>query len=87
MPAATNRSLAAAEDPASPASAERSILRRWANAASMTANTCSPVAVVADPFGNPLSILDLSKGRYDPDGILAPGQGIFTRPGPQPRSA
>lgn len=28
------------------------------------------VAVVADPFGNPLTILDLTKGRYrtDPDG-------------------
>jgi predicted enzyme related to lactoylglutathione lyase len=30
------------------------------------------VAVVADPFGNPLSILDLSKGRYvtGPDGTV-----------------
>ena len=37
---------AAADDPASPASAERSILRRWAKAASTTANTCSRVAVV-----------------------------------------
>jgi hypothetical protein len=26
------------------------------------------VAVVADPFGNPLVILDLSKGRYVTDG-------------------
>jgi predicted enzyme related to lactoylglutathione lyase len=26
------------------------------------------VAVVADPFGNPLTILDLSKGRYLTDG-------------------
>jgi catechol 2,3-dioxygenase-like lactoylglutathione lyase family enzyme len=26
------------------------------------------VAVVADPFGNPLTILDLSKGRYQTDG-------------------
>jgi catechol 2,3-dioxygenase-like lactoylglutathione lyase family enzyme len=26
------------------------------------------VAVVADPFGNPLTILDLSKGRYVTDG-------------------
>jgi predicted enzyme related to lactoylglutathione lyase len=28
------------------------------------------IAVVADPFGNPLVLLDLSKGRYttDPDG-------------------
>jgi predicted enzyme related to lactoylglutathione lyase len=29
------------------------------------------VAVVADPFGNPLSILDLSKGRYDADGTVS----------------
>jgi lactoylglutathione lyase len=30
------------------------------------------VAVVADPFGNPLTILDLSKGRYrtDADGTV-----------------
>jgi catechol 2,3-dioxygenase-like lactoylglutathione lyase family enzyme len=26
------------------------------------------VAVVADPFGNPLTIVDLSKGRYRTDG-------------------
>jgi predicted enzyme related to lactoylglutathione lyase len=27
-------------------------------------------AVVADPFGNELSIVDLSKGRYAPDGSV-----------------
>jgi predicted enzyme related to lactoylglutathione lyase len=33
------------------------------------------VAVVADPFGNPLTILDLSKGRYvtDADGNVTGG--------------
>jgi hypothetical protein len=30
------------------------------------------VAVIADPFGNRLTVLDLSKGRYvtDPDGTV-----------------
>src|SRR5688572_11732401 len=46
-PAATAAALAAVDDPASPARAVRNILRRWANAASMTANTWSRVAVVA----------------------------------------
>ena len=35
------------------------------------------VAVVADPFGNPLTILDLTRGRYvtDPDGnVIAAGE-------------
>ena len=35
------------------------------------------VAVVADPFGNPLTIVDLTKGRYvtDPDGdVVATGR-------------
>ena len=38
---------AASAEPASPRSAPRSVLRRWANAASTTAKTCSRVAVVA----------------------------------------
>ena len=33
------------------------------------------VAVVADPFGNPLTIVDLSKGRYVTD---ADGNGVAT---------
>src|SRR4029453_8103125 len=45
-PDATTAAPAGADDPASPAKAERSILRRCANAASTTANTWSRVAVV-----------------------------------------
>ena len=45
MPAACSASSAAAVPPASTASADRSILRRWPNAASITANTCSRVLV------------------------------------------
>ena len=44
-PAARRISSAHAGDPAQPASAERTILRRWANAASMTANTARRSAV------------------------------------------
>jgi hypothetical protein len=35
-------------------------------------HTVGRVAVVADPFGNRLTLLDLSKGRYltDADGIV-----------------
>jgi hypothetical protein len=46
-PALSSTSLAAAEDPTRPDSAERSILRRWAKAASITVNTCARVAVVS----------------------------------------
>ena len=45
-PAATNASSAAAPLPAHPDSAARSVLRRWAKAASTTAKTCSRVALV-----------------------------------------
>ena len=39
------------------------------------------VAVVADPFGNPLTILDLSKGRYvtDADGNVTGVEGDAAR--------
>ena len=42
------------------------------------------LAVVADPFGNPLTILDLSKGRYvtDPDGNVTGVAGGGGRPVP-----
>ena len=43
MPAARSACSAAAADPAQPASAARSVLRRWANAASTTAKTSLPV--------------------------------------------
>jgi hypothetical protein len=45
-PAATSATSAAAADPAQPASAARRVLRRWAKAASTTANTSRRVAVV-----------------------------------------
>ena len=44
-PAATSAASAAAADPAIPLSTPRSALRRWANAASTTAKTCSRVTV------------------------------------------
>ena len=46
-PADVSPATAAAAEPNRPASAPRSILRRWAKAASTTAKTCSRVAVVA----------------------------------------
>src|SRR5690606_31107090 len=46
IPARSSTALAAAEEPTSPDNAERSILRRCANAASITANTRSRGAVV-----------------------------------------
>src|SRR5213592_5013437 len=45
-PAATRAASAAAGEPAHPASAARSVLRRWAKAASTTANTSRREAVV-----------------------------------------
>jgi catechol 2,3-dioxygenase-like lactoylglutathione lyase family enzyme len=41
------------------------------------------VAVVADPFGNPLTVVDLSKGRYrtGPDGTVT---GVAPPPPPPP---
>ena len=47
MPTDASAASAASLDPASSLSEPRSPLRRWANAASTTANTCSRVAVVA----------------------------------------
>ena len=46
-PAASRQRSASGAPPAQPASAARRVLRRCANAASTTANTCSRVAVVA----------------------------------------
>ena len=68
MPAARRQPSASAALPAQPASAARSVLRRWAKAASMTAKTCSRVAVVtggsrrvnADEPG-----IDLGRGPED----------------------
>src|SRR5699024_8794183 len=45
-PAAVTAAAARSADPAHPARAERSVLRRWLNAASTTAKTCSLLAVV-----------------------------------------
>ncbi len=47
MPAARSALSAAGGDPAQPVNAARSVLRRWAKAASTTAKTSSRVAVVA----------------------------------------
>jgi hypothetical protein len=41
IPAERSTRSASAADPAQPASAARSVLRRWENAASMTANTAA----------------------------------------------
>ena len=52
-PGATNASVsrrsASAGEPAQPARAARKVLRRWPNAASMTAKTSARVAVVGTP--------------------------------------
>src|SRR5271166_6810082 len=47
IPAARSSRSASGADPAQPASAARSVLRRWPNAASMTANTSCLLAEVA----------------------------------------
>ena len=50
-PAARSASSAAAPEPAHPASAARSVLRRWAKAASTTAKTSSRLALVSGGRG------------------------------------
>ena len=68
-PAARRQRSASAALPAQPASAARSVLRRWAKAASITAKTCSRVAVVT---GGSRRVKATS-----PEWILGAGQKTF----------
>ena len=66
MPAARSACSASAGEPAQPASAARSVLRRWANAASTTANTSARVAVVSGGSRRTM--------RTSPESTLGTGQ-------------